>query len=218
VLTSRDDSSLVVDRLYEQAEGQNIAVLGFYFDFAAKEEQSARCTLGALLKQMVSGMERIPREISRTFEEHKKTMGGRRPQLAAIVKMLQAITSSQPTFMCIDALDECVGEQRIRLLNSLKQILEKSPGTRIFVTGRSHIHAEIEQRLAVRVKSLSISPRKGDIVTYLRSRLSDDETPEVMDENLKADILQKIPEKISEMCVGAMRLIIPSELSANRYI
>ena len=201
-LTSRDDSSLVVDKLCKQAEGQNTAVLGFYFDFAAREEQSARCMLGALLKQMVSGMQMIPGEISRTFEEHKKTMCGRRPQLATIVKMLQAVTSSQPTFMCIDAIDECAGDQRTKLLISLKQILGKSPGTRIFVTGRPHIHAEIEQRLAVRVTSVSISPRKADIVIYLRARLSEDRTPEVMDESLKEEILQKIPEKISEMCVG----------------
>ena len=218
MLTSCDDSSLVVDRLCEQAKGQNTAILGFYFDFAAREEQSARCMLGALLKQMVSGMGRIPKEISQIFEEHKKTMWGRRPQLATIVKMLQAITSSQPTFMCIDAIDECAAEQRIRLLNSLKQILERSPGTRIFVTGRPHIHAEIEQRLAVRVISVSIGPRKDDIVTYIRARLSDDETPEVMDKSLKVDILQKIPEKISEMCVGPTALRVPSRLSANKYV
>ena len=218
MLTRRDDSSLVVDRLCEQAKGQNTAVLGFYFDFAAREQQSARCMLGCLLKQMLIAMERIPGDVSLAFQEHKKTMGGRRPQLAAIVKMLQVITSSQPTVMCIDALDECAGEQRVKLLDSLKQILEKSPGTRIFMTGRPHIRAEIEQRLAVRVISVSIGPRKGDIITFLRVRLSEDGTPEVMDERLKADILRKIPEKISEMCVGAITLRILLKLSADKYI
>jgi len=209
VLTSRDGSSLVIDKLVELVKGKNTVVLGFYFDFAAREEQSARWMLGSLLRQMLSGIERIPGEISRTFQEHKKVMGGRRPQLATIVMMLQVITSLRPTFICIDALDECAGEQRVRLLNSLKQILNKSPNTRIFVTGRPHIGTEIEERLTVRVIRVSIGPRKDDIITYLRAKLSDDETPDIMDESLKADILQRIPEAISEMCVRAMTSLIP---------
>jgi len=120
------------------------------------------------------------------------------------VKMLQAITSSQCTFMCIDAVDERVGVQRARLLDSLNQILEKSPGTRIFMTGRPHILAEIEKRLAGRVISVSIGPAKGDIVRYLRARLGEDETPDAMDENLEVDILEKIPEKLSEMWAEAV--------------
>jgi len=209
VLTSHDDSSLVIDSLCDQAGRQNIAVACFYFDFAARKEQSATSMLGSLLKQMVSGMERIPEEISRTFREQKKVIGGCGPPLADIVKMLQAITSLQPTFICIDALDECVGVQRFRVLDSLKQILEKSRRTRIFVTGRPHILAEIKKRLAGQVKNLCVGPSKDDITTYLRSRLSEDETPDAMDGSLEADILERIPENISQMCVGAMILRIP---------
>jgi len=126
---------------------ENAAVSCFYLDFAARKEQSATNVLGSLLKQIVSGMERIPEEISRIFRRQKTTIGGRRPQLIDIVRMLQLVTSYQPTFMCLDALDECGRVQRARLLDSLQQILEKSPGTRIFATGRPHIQAEIEKRL-----------------------------------------------------------------------
>jgi len=203
MLTSHNDSSLVVDRLCNQARGQNTLVTCFYFDFAARKEQSATNMLGSLLKQMVNGMERIPDDISRAFQEQKQAIGGCGPQLADIVKMLQGITSSQPTFICIDALDECVGVQRVRVLDSLKQILEESPATRIFVTGRPHIQAEMEKRLAGRTTSVSICPTKGDIIEYLRVKLSEDETPDAMDARLEAEILEKIPENISEMWVGA---------------
>ena len=129
MLISCDASSLVVDKLCDQARRHNIAVSCFYFDFAVRKEQSAASMLGSLVKQMINGMERIPEEISRAFQEQKKTIGGCRPQLVDIAKMLQAITSLQPTFICIDALDECAGVQRGRILSSLKQILERSPGT-----------------------------------------------------------------------------------------
>ena len=164
--------------------------------------------LGSLVKQIVSGMERIPEEISRVLEERKKAIGGCRPQLDDLVKMLQAIASSRPSFLCIDALDECAGVERFKLLDSLKEILEQSTGTRIFMTGRPHIQAEIESRLAGRVTSVSVSPTRGDITKYLRVRLGHDETPDAMDESLKRDILEKIPENISEMYVGAMMLRI----------
>jgi len=203
LLTSHVDSSLVVERLCKQVIGQNIPVLGFYFDFAARGEQSARSMLGSLLKQIVSGMEIIPGEVYRVFQEHKKTKCGRGPELAVIVKMLQAITSLQPTFMCIDAMDECEEEQRAKLLDSLEEILEKCPGTRILVTGRPHIRDEIEERLTVRVISVSISPRKDDMIKFLHVRLSKDRRPKVMSEGLKTDILREIPEKMSEMCVDA---------------
>ena len=206
MLTGRNDSSLVADRLCDQTSGQNAAVACFYFDFAARKEQSATNVLGSLLKQMVSGMERIPEEILRAFQHQKTALGGRRPQLVDIVKMLQLVTSSRRTFMCIDALDECEGVQQIRLLNSLKQILEKSPGTRIFTTGRPHILAEIEKRLSGHVTSVSVSPPEEDIVTYLHARLGEDQTPDAMDEILEAEILEKIPKNISGMCVVAIML------------
>ena len=176
-----------------------MAITCFYFDFAARKEQSAISMLGSLLKQIVSGMERVPEEISRAFQEQKKAIGGCGPQLADIVKMLQATTSLQPTFMCIDALDECVGVQRFKVLDSLNQILEKSPRTRIFITGRPHIRPEIEKRIAGRAITLSVGPSKDDITTYLHARLAEDETPDAMDESLEAEILETIPENMSEM-------------------
>ena len=209
MLTSRDISSLVVDRLCDQVRGQNAVVTCFYFDFAARKEQSATNMLGSLLKQIVSGMEMIPEEISRAFQEQKKAIGGRGPRLPDIVKMLQAITFSQRTFICIDALDECAIAHRVKLLNSLQQILEKSPRTRIFINGRPHIGAEIEKRLAGRVRSVSIGPRKDDVIGYLRVRLDEDETPDAMDESLVAEILEKIPQAMSEMYVGVIVLEIP---------
>ena len=201
MLTSCNGSSLVVDRLCDLARGQNAGVSCFYFDFAARKEQSATSMLGSVVKQMVSGMETIPEEVSRVFQEQKNTLGGSRPQFVDLVKMLQVIASSQPTFICIDALDECAGGERFRILDSLKDILEQSRGTRIFVTGRPHVRAEIESRLAGQVTSVSLTPTRGDITRYLHVRLSYDETPDAMDASLKADILEKIPEHISEMYV-----------------
>ena len=105
MLTGYDASSLVVDRLCDQTRGQNTAITCFYSDFATRKEQSVTSMLGSLLEQIVGGMEKIPEEISRVFQDRKLAIGGRGPQLPDIVKMLRTITPSLRTFVCIDALD-----------------------------------------------------------------------------------------------------------------
>jgi len=199
VLTRGAGSSLVVDRLCDQTRGHNTAVTCFYFDFAARKEQTATSMLGSVLKQVVNGMEWMPQEISRVLQEQKKVVCGRKPQLGDIVKMLQLLTSSMRTFMVIDALDECTAAQLFKLYDSLKEILVKSSGTRILLTGRPHVRTEIENRLAGRVTSVSVGPTTDDITNFLRVRLSEDETPDAMDEGLEAEILEKIPKIISGM-------------------
>ena len=207
ILTSRNVSSLVVDKLCDQARGQNAAVTCFYFDFADRKEHSATSALGSLLRQVVGGLERIPEEISRAFQEERNAIGGRGPRLPDIVKMLQAITSSLATFVCIDALDECAVPDRVKFLNSLQQILKKFPRTRVFIIGRPHIRDEVERVLAGQVTSVSVSPRKSDIIGYLRIRLSEDPTPHAMNKSLEAEILEKIPKNMSEMYVGAIIIL-----------
>ena len=206
VLTSHDVSSLVVDKLCDQARGQITAVTCFYFDFAARKEQSVTNMLGSLLKQVVGGMPKVPEEISRAFQQERMAIGGRGPRLPDIVEMLQTVTSELPTFVCIDALDEFAAAHRVTLLDSLKQILEKSPRTRIFIIGRPHIRAEIEKRLARRVISVSVGPSRDDIRGYIRVRLDGDEIPDAMDESLAADIMEKIPETMSVLYVRARML------------
>ena len=203
MLTSRDVSSLVIDSLCDRAREQNAAVACFYFDFAAQKEQSSVSVLGALLKQVVRGLEEVPEELAQAYGMQEKVIGGRGPQLADIVKMFQIISSRKLIFVCMDALDECMPGNRVKLLDSLNKILQNSPGTRVFVTGRPQVRPDMGKRLAGRVTSLSISPKRDDIIGYIRTRLDEDPDPDAMDDSLEADILKKIPEDISEMYVEA---------------
>jgi len=205
VLTSRDISSTVIDNLCNQV-GRNVAVTCFYFDFAGRSEQSPAGVLGSLLKQQAFGLEVIPEEISEAYNDRKNSIGGQGLQISDILRMLQITSSRKRAFICIDALDECAAEHRAELLNSLGQLLQQSPHTRIFVTGRPHILPEIGRCLGGRVTSLSISTKRDDIVTYLRSRLASDTAPDTMDSTLEAEIMNKIPRDIAEMYAKAWTL------------
>jgi len=69
-----DVGSLVIDRLCDQARGQDVAVACFYFDFVARSAQSSIGMLGALLKQVVVGMEEIPEEISKPIKTRQRLL------------------------------------------------------------------------------------------------------------------------------------------------
>ena len=173
----------------------------FYFDFAARNEQSPVNMLGSLLRQLVSGPEGIPESVVQIFREQGRGIGGRGLQVAGILKIFQTITGTRRTFICVDALDECVPEYRMTVLKSLRQILQGSPNTRIFLTGRPQVRSEVEKRLGEAANCISIQPTKDGVVEYLRDKLRKDTTPEIMSSALEADILESIPGMNSETYV-----------------
>ena len=191
----------MVDYLCNQAIDQDMAVACFYYDFASREAQSPTNMLGSLLSQLLSGLEAIPWEIRKGFGGQKKLLGGRRVQFQDIVKMFPAVSSLRRTFICVDALDECIPEHQVEVLGALGQILQKSPNTGMFMTGRPHIRGAVERELGGGAISISIKPMDDDIVTYLRARLRKDTTPQVMDSVLEKEIMKSIPEEVSETCV-----------------
>ena len=134
MLVDYDLSSLVIDTLCKQAVEENAAVACFYFYFAAQEEQSLAEILGSVLKQVAGGHNKVPQTIVKAFWDRRRVICRQRQALAEIVEFLQDITSHS-TFICIDALDQCPASQQAKVLDSLNQILQNSPGTRIFRTG-----------------------------------------------------------------------------------
>ena len=87
LLIGCDDSSLVIDKLCDEAVEEDPTVACFYFDYAARNEQSSVNMLGSLLRQLVSGGGEIPKEIAEDFRKDKKSIGGRGLQVSGILKM-----------------------------------------------------------------------------------------------------------------------------------
>ena len=189
----------MIDTLCKQAVERNAGVACFYFDFATQEEQPPAVILGSMLKQVVGGLDKVPERIAKAFRDRGKVIGGQRLPLGEILEFLQDISSSRCTFLCIDALDECPPRYRIKLLDSLNKILQTSPGARIFLTGRPYIRAEVDKHLSGRAATRSITPIRNDIVVFLREKLKEDTIPDAMDESLEEEIIQNIPEMVSEI-------------------
>ena len=195
------DSSLVIDKLCDETVEEDTAVTCFYFDFAARNEQSPINMLGSLLRQLVNGLEEIPEAVVQGFRKEKKAIGGRELQVSGILKMFQTIAATKRTFICIDALDECVPGHRVEVLESLEQILQGSPNTRLFMTGRRHIRSEVDRKLDGAATFLLIQPMEDGILRYLHEKLRKDTAPEIMSRKLEANIIKSIVEISSETYV-----------------
>ena len=174
--------------------------MGLYCDFLAEQEQSAANMLGAMLKQLAT-RGGIPEHTRKAFQKAKKEFGGRGLQLPRMVDILKkTITSVPRLFICIDALDECAPRHRQKFLESLREIVRVSRGARVFVTGRPHICDEVASFFSA-VLRISLSPTYSDIKSYLEMRLGGDPIPNSMDDELRADIMRIVPEKLSEKYV-----------------
>ena len=193
-----DDSSLVIDKLCNEAVKGDPAVACFYFDFASRSEQSPVNMLGSLLRQLVSGQGKIPEAISEEFQNEKSVIGGRGLQVSGILKMFQTITAARRTFICVDALDECVPEHRMVVLESLGQMVQGSPSTRLFMTGRPHVRSEVEGELDGVATFVSIQATEDGVLRFLREKLKKDTIPSLMTSTLEGEIMRSIPTISSE--------------------
>jgi len=162
------------------------------------------CCSGLGAKTGYWGLNEVPEGIVKAFRDRERVIGGQKLALTEIVEFLLDISSSQCTFICIDALDKCLVGYRVKLLDSLNQILQKSPGARIFLTGRAHIQGKVDKHLAGRAATISIAPSEDDITIFLRARLKEDTMPDAMDESLEEGIMRNFPETVSEMYVGSV--------------
>ena len=198
---------MVIDSLCNQPRKENVAVAAFYCDFISQEEQTIANIIGAILKQLV-GRGGIAEDLREAFKKAQMEVGGRGPLLGDLMGMLKATIASLPKVficICIDALDECLPKYLPELLESLRDIVQESPSTRIFLTGRPHVRDDI-QRYFPKAVVIPISPNSDDIRKYVERRLDRDSEPEAMTDDLRADIVKVILEKISDMCVGPFRI------------
>ena len=95
-------------------------------------------------------------------------------------------------------MDECLQKRVPEILESLRDILRESPGTRIFLTGRLHVREDVQIYFPKAVV-IPISPNPNDVRNYVETRLDRDAEPEAMSDYLRVDIVRVILEQISNV-------------------
>ena len=191
----------MVDSLHEQTSGENIVVLFFYCDYQTQKDQSAVNMIGSLLSQIALGDTQIPSEIQRSFQLKKR--GRQVLRLPDMVKLLvKTVGSIERAYICFDAVDELLPENRSELLRTLRQMMREAPNVRLFLTGRPYIRGELDKYLTKEAYIIPIVADQGDIATYISRKMENDEDdggPDLMPDDLKHDIMKTMMEKASEM-------------------
>lgn len=183
---------------------KNAAVVCLYCDFLSQKEQSTTNMIGAILKQLVNGLDELPGELKGAFRKGKGNIGGRSLALPDLLRILKPVLGLfERVFICIDALDELLPEDRLEFIEELQWILQESPDVQLFLTGRPHVRAEVGKHLAEFSRIVIIRTTREDIIIYLRMKLEKDTEPDAMNESLKEEIMRSLPGAVSETCVGA---------------
>jgi len=200
MLISNKYSSLVIDSLHEQTHEENILVLSLYCDYQAQKDQSAVNTIGSLLAQLALGATQIPPEIQRSFVLKKR--GRQALRLPDMVKLLVKTASSiERVYICFDAVDELLPDNRSELLRALREIIRDAPNIRLFLTGRPHIRGELNKYLTKGAYTIHIVADQGDLARYVSRKIEDDDDrdPGLMPADLKHEVLKTMLGRASEM-------------------
>jgi len=193
-------SSLVIDELCNRAVDQQIVVACFYCDFQSQKTQTPENVVGALVKQIICALGAIPTEIERAFRESRGHVGGRGLRVNEVLELLKAcLVPLDRAFICIDALDELQVNKVPILLGSLHDVSRSCPGVRFLFTGRSHIEAEIRIYFPGAAQFLEITPTREDIMRYVEKKLDDDPNRKAMNPSLRAEIMNRVAETISDV-------------------
>ena len=201
MLISGEISSLVIDSLREQTCGENTVILFLYCDHHVQKDQSAVNMIGSLLSQILLGSMEIPSEIRRVFE--LKQRGRQALRLQDMLKLfVETVCPIELVYICFDAVDELLPENRSDLLRALRQIIRDAPNIRLFLTGRPHIRGEFDRYLTKGAYTIQIAADQGDIARYVSRKIEDDEDyedPDMMPDDLKQDILNIMLEACGDM-------------------
>jgi NACHT domain len=158
----------------------------FYFDFRDADKQGLRDLIPSLITQLSACSGPRCDILSDLYLAHD---GGKNqpsdPMLAECLKEMLKLPNQLPTYLIIDALDECpnivgIPTPRERVLQLVKELVELHiPNLHLCLTSRpeSDIRDVIEPLTSRRVSLHEQSGQKADIVEYVKSVIYSNSEP-----------------------------------------
>jgi hypothetical protein len=110
------------------------------------------------------------------------------------------------TYICLDALDEC------QHVDELLKFLQQAPSSvRIFSTARKHVQPIVQRYFEH--PTILIEAKESDIRMLIKKNINEDceKDPEIMDERLQQDII----EKISALSMGMFVILQRTKTHAH---
>jgi NACHT domain len=180
----------------------------FYFDFRDVDKQKLQNLLPSLLIQFSARSDSCCDILSRLYSSHDR--GVRKPSDRAMVECLKemlAVEAQGPTYIIMDALDECpttstVPSPREEVLELVEELVGLHlPNVHICVTSRpEHDIQAVLERLSLHPVSLhDESGQQQDIVDYVTSFVHSDRRMGRWREEDKDLVIKTLSEKADGM-------------------
>lgn len=180
----------------------------YYFDFRDVNKQKRRDLLTSLVTQLSARSDRNCDTLSALYLKHDS--GGEKPsedELIQCLKNMISLPDQHPTYLVIDALDECCNTSGMpspqeQVLGLLKELVELSlPNLRICVTSRPEIDIRnaLEPLSSCRVSLHDQSGQKKDIIDYVTSVVHSDPKMGRWRREDKDLVIKTLPERADGM-------------------
>ncbi|KAK3333052.1 ankyrin repeat-containing domain protein [Cercophora scortea] len=156
-------SSMVIDHILEISNREGGATLYWYFDYLKASEQHPDAIAAAILRQLIEHLPAMPREVQQLYDQCERFK--QRPGVNALLRIAKSlVVNVRPTFIIIDAMDECDEDYRNGIFTILESL--QAAGVHVFVTARPHI-----EYLEYPENGLEIQAHEEDIRRLFQFRL-----------------------------------------------
>ena len=180
----------------------------FYFDFRDVDKQKLHNVLLSLLTQLSSRSDPCGDILSRLYSEHDR--GERKPSNRAMVECLKemlALEAQGPTYIILDALDECpitstIPSPREEVLDLVDELVGLClPNVHLCVTSRPEhdIQAVLKHLTPHPVSLHNESGQQEDIANYVASFVRSDRKVRRWREEDKDLVIKTLSEKADGM-------------------
>ncbi|KAF8497783.1 hypothetical protein F5888DRAFT_1906567 [Russula emetica] len=206
--------SAIIEDVKTMCDAGHASIAYFYFDFRDINKQHWRDLVPSLLTQLSSRSGPRCDILSRHYSDHDD--GAQQPNddtLTQCLKGMLELPDQRPTYLIIDALDECsnvsgIPTSRKRVLQLVKELVDLHiPNLHICVTSRPEVDIRdvLEPLTSRRVSLHDQSGQKKDIEDYVRSVVYSNSEP-IMRRWKKED-KELVIETLSERADGMFRWI-----------
>ena len=189
----------------------------YYFDFRDTDKQNRRNLILSLLSQLSAHSDLCCYMLHRIYVTHDN--GVRKPTDDVLIQCLKetlTLSNDRPTYIIMDALDECpntfgMPSPRDVVLDFVKGLVELAlPNLRICITSRPEIDIQtvIEPLTTRRVSLHDETGQKKDIVEYVSSVVRSNMRMGRWREDDQKLVIETLSERADGMCVSSCERLI----------
>ncbi|KAH9972709.1 hypothetical protein BGW80DRAFT_1560757 [Lactifluus volemus] len=213
-------SSTIIHHLKDvfPTKPSNSNVTYFFFDFKDASKQDLRALQSSLLVQLSAQSNHRFKALSDLYSSHDD--GNRQPSEDALTECLKSILvvlRQAPTYVIIDALDECpnvsktigVPRSRHKVLKFVQELVRlRLPNLHICVTSRPEfdIRSSLEQLAHFEVSLHDQDGQREDIAEYVRSVVYSDN--ELVMKKWRRELKELVIETLSQRADGMFRWVV----------